>query len=73
MKICIISTAKPHKGSGLGITEYAYQLEKHLRLLLSEKDVVEDIYGLADSKRNDIAGLIKVNTSFKRKLKAYCC
>jgi hypothetical protein len=70
MKILLISTAKPYKGSGSGLTEYAYQLITHMEQSLSKNDSVEELYALGASKRNNILGLIKTNTSFKKKIAA---
>ncbi len=69
MQICIISTYLPSNGSGLGLTEYTYQLENHIKPLLSKKDSIENLYAISESKRNNIAGLIYTNTGFKNKLK----
>ena len=68
MKILIISTVKPYVGSGSGLTEYAYQLVKHIKPLLQKRSSIEELYALAEAKKNDIAGLVGVNTSFKRKI-----
>ena len=70
MKICIISSSKPHEGSGLGLTEYAYQLEMHLKPLLSKGDRIDEVYALSEAQRNDMSGLVYVNTAFKRKIRA---
>lgn len=70
MKILIISTVRPHKGSGSGFTEYAYQLIKHLRPLLSKSDSISNIYALNAVKKENIKGFIYTNTAFKRKLSA---
>ena len=70
MKICIISSSKPHEGSGLGLTEYAYQLEMHLKPLLSKGDRIDEVYALSEAQRNDMGGLVYVNTAFKRKIRA---
>ena len=66
MKILIITTSKPYKGSGTGLTEYAYQLSEHLRLMLSNGSSIDFLYSLSDSKRNNIKGLLYANTSFKK-------
>ena len=70
MKILIISTVRPHKGSGSGFTEYAYQLIKHLRPLLSKSDSISNLYALGTVKKENITGFIYTNTAFKRKLSA---
>ena len=66
MNILLISTSKPYKGSGTGLTEYAYQLSEHLKLTLSNNDRIDFLYSLSDSKRNNIKGLLYANTSFKK-------
>ena len=66
MKLLVISTIKPYKGSGTGLTEYAYQLSEHLKLMLSNNDRIDFLYSLSDSKRNNIKGLLHANTSFKK-------
>ena len=64
----MISTVKPYEGSGSGLTEYAYQLTAHMKPLLLKRDSLELLYALDQAKRTNIAGLIKSNTSFKRKV-----
>ena len=66
MKLLVISTVKPHKGSGTGLIEYAYQLSEHLKLMLSNDSSIDFLYSLSDSKRNNIKGLLYANTSFKK-------
>lgn len=69
MRIMLINQIKPYKGSGSGLTEYAYQLEMHLKPMLTGKDSLDNFYALNEAKRNDINGLINVNTKFKSILK----
>ena len=66
MNILLISTSKPYKGSGTGLTEYAYQLSEHLKLMLQNGSSINFLYSLSDSKRNNIKGLFHANTSFKK-------
>ncbi len=66
MKILIITTSKPYKGSGTGLTEYIYQLSEHLRPMLSNDSSINFLYSLSDSKRNNIKGLLRANTFFKK-------
>ena len=66
MDILLISTSKPYKGSGTGLTEYAYQLSEHLKPMLSNGSSINFLYSLSDSKRNNIKGLFHANTSFKK-------
>ena len=70
MKLLIISQAKPYKGSGTGLTEYAYQLLSHIKKLLTKYDSIEELYALEKTERNNINGILKVNTSFKKKIAA---
>ncbi|OJT94526.1 MAG: hypothetical protein JJ59_00145 [Candidatus Micrarchaeum sp. AZ1] len=70
MKLLIISQAKPYKGSGTGLTEYAYQLSEHLKPMLKNSNSMEYLYALKESKRSNIAGLIYTNTQFKKKIAA---
>ena len=64
----MISTVKPYNGSGSGFTDYAYQLIKHIKPLLSKNDSIDELYAIKEVKKNNIAGLIKTNTIFKRKI-----
>ena len=66
MDILLISMTKPYKGSGTGLTEYAYQFSEHLKPLLSDNDNIEFLYAIEDSKRNNIKGLLYSNTAFKK-------
>ena len=66
MNILLISMSKPYKGSGTGLTEYAYQLSEHLKQIFSNNDRIDFLYSLSDSKRNNIKGLLHANTSFKK-------
>ena len=68
MKILIISTVKPYDGSGSGLTEYAYQLVKHMKPLLQKRGNINELYALSEAKKNNIMGLVSTNTSFKRKI-----
>ncbi len=66
MDILLISMTKPYKGSGTGLTEYAYQLSEHLGPLLSDNSNIDFLYAIEDSKRNNIKGLLYSNTAFKK-------
>ena len=66
MNILLISTTKPYKGSGSGLTEYAYQLSEHLKSLMSHNDSIDFLYALENSKRNNIKGLLYSNLTFKK-------
>jgi len=70
LNILIISASKPYKGSGTGLTEYAYQLLSHIKKLLTKYDSIEELYALEKTERNNINGILKVNTSFKKKIAA---
>ena len=66
MKICIISSSKLHEGSGLGLTEYAYQLERHLKPLLSKNDRIDNIYALSEMQKNLTAEEVYKDKAFKK-------
>ena len=68
MKILIISTIKPYSGSGSGITDYTYQLINHISPLLNKSDSIKVLFALDKAKKNNVSGLIKANTAFKRKI-----
>jgi glycosyltransferase involved in cell wall biosynthesis len=67
MKIAVISAVKPVEGSGLGMTEYAYQLINHLKAIDNELKI-DKIYALPEPRRNNISGLVYANTLFKKKI-----
>jgi glycosyltransferase involved in cell wall biosynthesis len=69
MRILIISTTKPYKGSGSGLTEYAYQLVTHMKPLLGKYTIIDELFAIKKSKKNNIRGLIKANTEFKIRLR----
>ena len=47
MDILLISTSKPYKGSGTGLTEYAYQLSEHLKPMPSNGSSIDFLYSLS--------------------------
>jgi len=68
MKIALVSTIKPSLGTGLGISEYTYQLTHHLKAL--DKNLkLDNIYAVSEQKRNNILGLLYTNTIFKLRVK----
>jgi len=68
MKVALVNTVKPSPGTGLGMSEYTYQLTKHLKLL--DKNLkIDNIYAVSEPKRNNILGLLYTNTIFKLKIK----
>ncbi len=69
MKIAVISTVEPIAGSGLGMTEYTYQLINHLKVI-DHTLKIDTIYALPEAKRNNISGLVYANTLFKKKIAA---
>ena len=69
MNILIINQIKPYKGSGSGLTEYAYQFIEHIKPMLGKNDTIREMFALGNAKRNDMKGLISVNTIFKNKIK----
>ncbi len=65
MDVTILSAVKPYQGSGDGMTEYAYRLEK----LLPEQGVrVSSRYALQEAKKDDIFGVIYTQTIFRMKI-----
>ena len=54
----MINSIKPMRGSGDGISEYSYQLY----LQLKKENTVKEVYAIDRARKNDIIGLIKVNT-----------
>ena len=66
LKIALINGIKPMKGSGDGITEYAYNMYLQLR----KKNKVDLIYAIERARKNDALGLIKVNATLRAKVKA---
>lgn len=66
MKIAVISIAKPVSGSGVGTTEYAYELTLRLKEVKSNK--VDSYYAIETSKRNDWR-LAYIYTVFPHKIK----
>ena len=68
MKVALVNTVKPSPGTGLGMSEYTYQLTKHLKVL--DKNLkIDNIYAVSEPKRNNILGLLYTNTIFKLKIK----
>lgn len=65
MKIALINTIKPESGSGDGITDYTYRLYERLK----KRNKVDLIYGLGESRRNDVKGNLIVHSLFKSKIK----
>ena len=66
MKICMISSSKPQIGSGSGLIDYAYQLDKHIRPLLSSEDRMDKIYAFSSAQKNGMNGDIYKNNEFKK-------
>ena len=65
MKIALINTIKPEPGSGDGITEYTYQLYSKLK----GKNKIDLVYGVEESKRNDVKGNLIIHSIFKSKIR----
>jgi len=68
MKVALVNTVKPSPGTGLGMSEYTYQLTKHLKAL-NKNLKIDNIYAISEPKRNNITGLLYTNTIFKLKVK----
>ncbi len=58
LKIAMINGIRPMKGSGDGITEYAYNMYLQLR----KRNSVDLVYAIDRARKNDALGLIKVNS-----------
>ena len=65
MKIALINTIKPEQGSGDGITDYTYRLYERLKT----NNRVDLVYGIDQSKRNDIRGNLVLYSFFKSKIR----
>ena len=63
LKIALINGIKPMKGSGDGITEYAYNMYLQLR----KKNKVDLIYAIERARKNDALGLIRINSALGKK------
>jgi glycosyltransferase involved in cell wall biosynthesis len=66
----MLSSVGPYAGSGTGITEYSYQLYRHIKKISSAGTTINKLYALPKSKRNDTGGILYTNTLFKNKLRA---
>ncbi len=69
MKLALINTIKPMKGSGDGITEYTYQLYNALK----KQNMVDMIYSLTESKRNNASGLVRANLNMRALMQNVQC
>ena len=65
INLMILSAVKPYQGSGDGMTEYAYRLEK---LLPKQGVSVSSRYALPEAKKDDIPGVIYTQTIFRMKI-----
>jgi len=68
MRIALVSTIRPTSGTGIGITEYTYQLAEHIKAI--DKSIkIDNIYAISKPKRNNVSGLLYTNTIFRLKVK----
>lgn len=65
MKIALVNIAKPARGSGDGMTEYAYELYLNFR----KKHKVDLVYAIESAKKNNVLGLVYTNLAFRRRIK----
>ena len=65
MNLTMLSAVKPYQGSGDGMTEYAYRLEK---LLPKQGVSVSSRYALPEAKKDDILGVTYTQTIFRMKI-----
>ncbi len=63
MRIALINATKPEPGTGDKITEYTYQLYKHLSK--NNKDKIDVLYAIGETKPSNTIGLIYTNTIFR--------
>ena len=66
LKIALVNGIKPIAGSGDGITEYAY----NMYLQLGKRNEVIPVYSISASRKNDVHGLLKVNSYLSRKVRS---
>lgn len=66
LKIALINGIRPMPGSGDGITEYAYNMYLQLR----RKNRVDLVYAIKRARKNDVLGLVKVNSVLASKARA---
>ena len=64
MRIALINTIKPVRGTGDGMTEYTYQLYRQF----SKAHEVDLVYSVDKLVRYDVKGLLYTNTLFKNRL-----
>ncbi len=62
----MINGIKPMRGSGDGITEYAY----NMYLQLKSRNWISLVYSIDQARKNDVVGLVKVNSTLKRRAQA---
>lgn len=65
LDVALVNGIRPIRGSGDGITEYAYNMYAQLR----KGNSVTSVYSIGNSRKNDISGLLKVNSELRRKVK----
>ena len=66
----MLSSVGSYASSGTGITEYSYQLCKHIKKISPVGTIIDKLYALPKSKRNNTSGILYTNTLFKNKLRA---
>jgi glycosyltransferase involved in cell wall biosynthesis len=69
VKILLINTTRPEFGTGDKITEYTYQLYKHL--IQNKSDSIDLLYAINDTKSSNTIGLIYTNTIFRSKIPGF--
>ena len=66
----MLSSTRPYAGSGTGITEYSYQMYKHIKKFFFKGIIIDKLFAVPKSKRNNMRGILYTNTIFKNKLRA---
>jgi glycosyltransferase involved in cell wall biosynthesis len=66
MRIALVSIIRPRRGSGDGITEYAYELYSEFR----KRHRVDLVYSIKSTSKNNVLGLAYTNLTFNRKIAA---
>lgn len=69
MKVLFISPVRPQEGSGIGPTEYAYQLESHMKGMAKGSISIENLYSDDSAEKIDIISKAHKNAAFRRAIR----
>lgn len=64
MRIALVSIIKPRRGSGDGMTEYAYELYSNI----GRSHRVDLVYSIESARKNNVLGLVYTNLAFRRRI-----